>query len=190
MVTTMEGVVETWEREVPIDQTVYEGSIHDSLYSAIFRELEERNPAYTGIFGIEKPNRLLGEGETAESLGVIEDFAYTGSGRAPGTEKKGTLVHGEVKSARLNQEAYHEVVLRLDYFTLSQESAAQRFEDCIIGRYLVEADIPAEEVEETEAALEEAVDAGEAYQVPVRIHQMKSGERRDVSEFFGLLYDD
>lgn len=153
--------------------------LHDYILSGL-RSLEQEDFSY--IFGVEKPSRIISEGEKITGDTVIEDFAITGSYQG------GEMAVGQVVSC--NSKGTIDSVPR-DYIQVN--NFGQKIErnpeidPQITGYYIVRSEYNRDEIQKRNRLFNRDLDLYGSGEIPVEIYRVEP-EEKDIEDALKQFY--
>lgn len=161
-------------------------SLHDAIPRAILDQLKEEKPPYN-LLGLEKPNRLITEGEDTESWQNTEDWAITSS------EEGGKLAIGQTVSHRENKELYGGIpyeVIQAWSFEDRIRSVQSRAYDHTSGVYTVSIDYQRDSVRQLEKQAQSAIEEKGFVEIEAIVCELDRSEPKQLNQAFSILNSD
>lgn len=161
-------------------------SVHDAIPYAILDQLEEKTEL-NEILDLEKPNRVITEGEDTENWYNTEDWAITSS------EEGGKLAIGQTVSHRENKELYGGVpleVIQAWNFERRIRSACSPAYDNLCGVYTVSVDHQKGSVKELEEKIESEISENGFTEIKAIICELDRSSPDEMSNAFSVLKGD
>lgn len=161
-------------------------SVHDAIPYAILDQLEEET-VLNEILDLDKPNRVITEGEDTENWYNTEDWAITSS------EEGGKIAIGQTVSHRENKEMYGGVpleVIQAWNFERRIRSSSSPAYDHLCGVYTVSVDYNKESVRELEDKVEKDIEEKGFTEVEAIICELNRSDPDEMSDAFSVLKAD
>lgn len=176
------GVESSYQKDLEVNQANVKDTdkdVHDYILSGL-ANLEPEDFSY--IFGVEKPSRILSEGETITGEVEVEDFAITGSYRG------GEIAIGQVVSSNSKEKIgsipkdYIQVNCFGEEIIRNPEISPE-----ITGYYIVKSDFSSEEIHKRNRLFNRDLNLYGRSSIPVEIHRVKPNEK-DIEEALKGFY--
>lgn len=161
-------------------------SVHDAIPYSILDQLEDET-VLNDILDLNKPNRVITEGEDTENWYNTEDWAITSS------EEGGKIAIGQTVSHRENKEFYGGVpleVIQAWNFERRIRSGASPAYDNLCGVYTVSVDHQKGSVRELEEKVERDIAEKGFTEIEAIICELDRSNRDEMNDAFSILNND
>jgi hypothetical protein len=173
---------QSYQKNLRVNQSrLKEGDrdLHDYILSGL-GSLEQEDFSY--IFGVEKPSRIISEGEIITGDTVIEDFAITGSYQG------GEMAVGQVVSC--NSKGAIDSVPR-DYIQVKnfgeEIERNPEIDPQITGYYIVRSEYNRDEIQKRNRLFNRDLDLYGRSEIPVEIYRVEP-EKKDIEDALKGFY--
>ncbi len=165
------------------DPQIRNYSVHDAIPYSILDQLEDET-VLNDILDLNKPNRVITEGEDTENWYNTEDWAITSS------EEDGKIAIGQTVSHRENKDLYGGVpleVIQAWNFERRIRSASSPAYDHLCGVYTVSVDHQKESVQELEEKVERDIAEKGFAEIEAIICELDRSEPNEMIDAFSVL---
>lgn len=164
----------------------YNFSVHDAVPYAILGQLEEKT-VLNEILDLDKPNRVITEGEDTETWRNTEDWALTSS------EEGGKLAIGQTISHRETKDLYGGVpleVIQAWNFERRIRSSSSPAYDHLCGVYTVSVDYQKDSVRKLEDKVEKDIEEQGFTEIEAIICELDRSDPDEIRDAFSVLKGD